>query len=455
MPTAKPNYIIFITDDQGYGDLSCMGATDFRTPHLDRLAGEGCRFTSFYSNSPVCSPSRASLLSGRYPANAGVRSILAGHRTATGLPADVPSLATVLKGQGYRTALYGKWHLGLSEGSRPNDHGFDQFKGFLAGCVDYYSHIYYWSMNKGGPANDPMHDLWHNDREVWRNGEYMTEMITDDSVRFVREAAGEDEPFLLVVAYNAPHYPMHAPDTYMDRFAHLPWDRQVMAAMISAVDDGVGDVMAELARQGLAENTCTFFMSDNGPSRESRNWLDGTQDPYYGGCQGRLKGHKFSLYDGGIRVPGILHWPGRIPAGQVSDEPVAAMDIMPTFLAAAGADTAGLDLDGADILPAASGRASSPHERIFWEMNDQLAVRQGRWKLVLNGRLVEGAEPTDNVHLADLEADMSESDNLAERHPDLTAELKSAAEHWGVDVEARFQSNWGDGASGTTGRPTG
>ncbi|MCB0115535.1 MAG: sulfatase-like hydrolase/transferase, partial [Caldilineaceae bacterium] len=246
-----PNYIVFLTDDQGYGDLSCMGATDFRTPHLDRLAQDGARFTSWYANSPVCSPSRASLLTGRYPGNAGVRAILAGHRTATGLPSSTPTIATALRRQGYQTYMSGKWHLGVDDASRPHSHGFDHWYGFLAGCIDYYSHIFYWGMNQPGPGVNPTHDLWEDDNEIWQNGEYFTEAITEKAIQYLRQAKADGRPFFLYVAYNAPHYPMHAPQKYMDRFAHLPWDRQVMAAMISAVDDGVGDIMAELTRLGL------------------------------------------------------------------------------------------------------------------------------------------------------------------------------------------------------------
>ncbi|HEY3340423.1 MAG TPA: sulfatase-like hydrolase/transferase, partial [Anaerolineae bacterium] len=253
---AQPNILIFITDDHGYGDLSCMGSTDFRTPHLDALAGSGARFSNWYSNSPVCSPSRAALLTGRYPGHAGVRAILAGHRTATGLPPHVPTLATALRQMGYQTALFGKWHLGLQSGSRPGDHGFDEWFGFMAGCVDYYSHIFYWGMNTGWPGMNPTHDLWHNNRETWDyNGRYLTEVITEKTVDYVRRAATSKQPFFTYVAYNAPHYPMHAPQKYMQRFAHLPWDRQIMAAMLSAVDDGVGEIMAELERQGIRENT--------------------------------------------------------------------------------------------------------------------------------------------------------------------------------------------------------
>jgi arylsulfatase A-like enzyme len=427
----RPNFIVFLTDDQGYGDLSCMGATDFRTPHLDRLAAGGVRFTNWYSNSPVCSPSRASLLTGRCPGNAGVRAILAGHRTATGLPQEVPTIAAALRKLGYETYMSGKWHLGVAPGSRPEDHGFDHWFGFLAGCIDYYS---------------------HNGEETWHNGEYFTDLATRRAIAYLRAAAKADKPFFLYVPFNAPHYPMHAPREHMDRFAHLPWDRQVMAAMLSAVDDGVGAIVAEVERLGLADSTCTIFTSDNGPSRESRNWLDGTLDPYYGGTTGKLKGHKFSLYDGGIREPGILHWPGRVAGDRVLDTPVASMDVFPTILAAAGGDPADYELDGCDILPhvADPGAPGLPERDLLWEMNDQTAIRRGRWKLVLNGRLVEGTPPEDDVHLADIVADPAEAANLAADHPNVVADLRAAAETWRAAIEHRWQTHWQPLANRTT-----
>ena len=447
MPDPRPNVILFLTDDQGYGDLSCMGATDFRTPHLDRLAASGVRFTDHYSNSPVCSPSRAALLTGRYPGNAGVRAILGGHRTATGLLPEVPTLASELGRAGYRTAMFGKWHLGLAPSCQPQAHGFQHWFGFMAGCIDYYSHIFYWGQTGG---TDPLHDLWEDGREVWRNGEYFTDMIAARAVRWVRQVAQVPEPFLLYVPWNAPHYPMHAPAHYVDRFPQLPPDRRIMAAMLSAVDDGVGAILDECERQGVLEHTLVFFMADNGPSRETRNWLDGTPDPYYGGSAGRLKGHKFSLYDGGIRVPGILSWPERIPAGQVLSEPVAAMDLFPTVLAAAGLDPATYDLDGRDLGPLVTQGQALPERDIFWEMDDQTAVRRGRWKLVLNGRLVEGAPPEDAVHLADLEADMGERVNLKDAHPALAAELTHAGLAWREGIERSWREHWLPRQQGTT-----
>ena len=449
----RPNFIIFYTDDQGYGDLSCMGATDMATPHLDAVAASGARFTSWYSNSPVCSPSRGSVLTGRYPMHAGVRSILAGHRQATGLPQTTPTIATALKSLGYRTALFGKWHLGVAESAMPHHHGFDEWFGFLAGCIDYYSHIFYWGI---GGGVDPVHDLWDNGREIWDNGRYFTHLITERTVDYIdRMAASDDEaPFFLFVGYNAPHYPMHAPQEYLDRFPGLPWDRRIMAAMLSAVDDSVGAILAALERHGLRDNTCIFFQSDNGPSRETRNWLDGTKDPYYGGTTGKLKGHKFSLYDGGIRMPALMSWPGVIPAGLVLDGVGAAMDVFPTFLKAAGGAPDAYELDGRDVLPMVVSGADSPHEQIFWEMGKQTAVRRGPWKLVLNGQLVEGAPPEDAVHLANLDDDMAERVNLKDTHPDLAAELKRAAEQWRAGLDSYWAEHHEKKPNGLTGHAT-
>lgn len=436
----KPNFIVIMTDDQGYGDLSCMGNTDFVTPNIDSLAKSGVRFTDWYAGSPVCSPSRACLMTGRYPGNAGVRAILAGHRKASGLTPKVPTLASALKKEGYQTNLVGKWHLGLAEECRPNRNGYDYFYGFMAGYIDYYSHIFYWGMADG--HTNPTHDLWENDREIYDNGEYFTDLVTRKAVERIRVCGQKEEPFFLFVGYNAPHYPMHAPRKYMDRFAHLPWDRQVMAAMISAVDDGVGDIVDELKRQGIYENTCIFYQSDNGPSRESRNWMDGREDPYYGGLPGGLKGHKYSLFEGGIRVPGIFSYPGKVPGNQVIHEPCGAMDIFPTLLKEAGGNPGDYELDGRDIMEVMTQGTSSPHREIFWEMEEQTAVRRGDYKLVLNGVLEEGEGIQDPVFLSDLSKDPSESRNLAEELPELTRELTEQALAWRNQLEENWQINF-------------
>jgi arylsulfatase A-like enzyme len=441
----RPSFVVFLTDDQGWGDLGCMGAEDLRTPHLDALAARGVRCTSWYANAPVCSPSRAALLTGRYPGRAGVRSILAGHRTATGLPREIPTLATALRPLGYRTGLFGKWHLGLAPGSRPEDHGFDQWFGFLAGCIDYYSHIYYW-----GGGHDPVHDLWEDGREVFHNGRYFTEMVAERATTFVDRAARDGQPFFLYVAFNAPHYPLHAPRAYLDRFPGLDPERRIMAAMLATVDDGVGQVVAALERHGLLEDTCIVFMSDNGPSRETRNHLDGGRAPYRGGRTGPFKGEKFSLFEGGIRVPGIWSWPARIPGGRVLSEPAAAIDVFPTLLRAAGGDPAAYGVDGVDLLPWLTGMAPAPARDLFWEQGGQTAIRRGRYKLVLQGQLLEGLPPEDAVHLSDLETDPGERQNLARELPELADTLRRAAEAWRAGIEAAWERLRGPGTTGYT-----
>jgi arylsulfatase A-like enzyme len=306
--------------------------------------------------------------------------------------------------------------------------------GFLAGCIDYYSHIFYWAGN-----TNPIHDLWHNDHEIHADGEYFTELITRYAVDFLQRAARDDTPFFLYVPYNAPHYPLHAPQKYQDRFAGLPPERQIMAAMLSAVDDSVGAILGAVRGAGLEQNTCVFYQSDNGPSRETRNWLDGATEPYRGGSAGPLKGHKFSLYEGGIRVPGLISWPARIPSGQVVNEPGIAMDLFPTFLRAAGADCARYELDGCDILPMLTQHAPSPHNAIYWEYQDQTAVRRGPWKLVLDGKLVENAPDEDAIHLSNLDADPSEALNLKAQEPERAADLTRMAQTWRADLEARWE----------------
>ncbi|MGE3270662.1 MAG: sulfatase-like hydrolase/transferase [Chloroflexota bacterium] len=442
----RPNIVVIVSDDQGYGDLSCMGATDFRTPRLDELARSGARFTSFCVNSPVCSPSRASLLTGRYPGNAGVRNILMAHRDTPGLAPDAPTLAEALQAEGYYTGLVGKWHLGAAEGGRPNDRGFDEAFGHLGGAVDFYSHLSWGAANREVVHNGKkgigflMHDLWEDGTEVWRDGEYATELFGERAVQFVRQAARREQPFFLYLAFNAPHHPMHAPNKYKERFPNLPWDRQIMAAMLSAMDDQIGSVMDELERQGVRENTLVLFLSDNGPSRQSRNWLDGSLDWYYGGSSGVFTGHKFSLFEGGIRVPAIASWPARIPAGQVVDGLALGMDVFPTVLQAAGGDPSRYQTDGSDLTAMLADGAASPHadEDVFWEMGVQTAVRRGPWKLVLNGLLIDDLPQRDAVHLSNIEADLGERTNLAGEQPALVADMQAAAERWRAGIEDRW-----------------
>lgn len=424
---SRPNVVVIYADDLGYGDVGCFGSDDVRTPHLDRLAASGIRLTNWYSNSPVCSPSRASLLKGRHPVNAGVQEILGGKRGTPGLP-EQPTLATRLKDAGYGTGLFGKWHLGTSDGYRPMDRGFDRHFGFLAGCVDYYSHIFYW-----GQGQNPVHDLWDDESESWDNGRYLTEVIAEKASEFIT-AQGED-PFFCFVPFNAPHYPMHAPKEYVDRFPELPEDRRIMAAMIAAMDDGIGHILDTLEERGLTENTIVFFSSDNGPSTESRNWLNGEEIDYQGGSTGGLRGHKGSLFDGGIRVPAIVSWPAGLPQGVEWAEPAAMMDIVPTMLDAVGLPAAG-ELDGVSVLSAWQAQDATPERTLFWEYGPQLAARRGPWKLTTSAReYLGGPFEIGSVVLVNLDEDPAESVDVSAQHPEIAAALGAELTAWAASFD--------------------
>lgn len=424
----RPNIVVIMTDDQGSHDLGCYGAKDLRTPEIDALAAAGARFTNWYSNAPVCAPSRAALMTGRYPARAGV--VTNGQK----LEPRQKTTATLLKQAGYRTALIGKWHLGETPDTLPNAHGFDYFYGFLPGCVDFYSHRYYWGERGAGQVN--FHSLFRDRQEIFEDGEYLTTRISEEACSFIRRAAGE--PFFLTVTYNAPHYPMHAPQRYLDRFPHIvDPERRVYAAMIAAVDDGVGDIRRALRQAGQLENTLFIFLADNGATTESRAGLD--QKPATAGSNEPYRGYKFSLFDGGMHVPAIMSWPGQIAAGTVVDKVSMTMDILPTACAAARVKIPdGHVVDGRNLLPL---ETRSAHEAIFWENGKQRAVRKGNWKLVLDGNAY-GRTPQDNkplagedaVFLSDLSKDSSETTNLRRAHPQVVDELTSAIHAWYASV---------------------
>lgn len=420
----KPNFIVVLLDDLGCTDLGCYGAQDMKTRNIDELAASGTRFKNWYSNAPVCAPARGTLMTGRYPVRAGIPT------NGASLTEDQLTMPALLKGAGYTTGLVGKWHLGNRKFATPNDRGFDYFYGFHPGCVDFYSHRFYW----GDPKVPNYHDLFRNRTEIFEDGQYLTERLNEEAVQFVRQNARN--PFFLYLAYNAPHYPMHAPKKYLDRFSGLDFERRVYAAMVSGVDDGIGMVREELRRNGLLENTCIIFAGDNGATTEPRAGLDG--QPATAGKNGPYRGYKFSLFDGGMHVPGMISWPDRVPSGKTSTEVVMTMDVLPTVTTAAAAKIpAGHIIDGRNILPVAASAAKSPHEAIFWSQGDQLAVRRGKWKLVVNGFTAanwpEGRKPLegeDAMFLSDLEEDPGESRNLRRAHPNLVDELSTLAHQW-------------------------
>lgn len=417
----RPNVMVVVMDDLGCRDLGYLGAKDMRTPNIDALANAGIRFPNWYSNAPVCAPSRASIVSGRYPARAGVP------QNGGNLTAGIPTLGSQFKAYGYRTAAIGKWHLGESDATCPNGHGFDYFYGFHNGCIDFYSHRYYW----GEPKRVNFHDLWRNRTEIFEDGRYFTERITEETVEFVNRAKGS--PFCAYVAYNAPHYPMHAPEKYVRRFEALPPERRVYAAMVAAVDDGIGQIRKALEANGQAENTLLFFVGDNGATTERRAGL--SQEYATAGRNEPFRGFKFSLFDGGVHVPGFIHWPARFRQAIEVRANVQSMDILPTALEGAGL-TVPTGMDGASLMPLLDG-GKAPHDALFWNQGGQTAVRRGAWKLVLNGALYdrrpEGGKPLtgdDAVWLSNLDEDSGESSNQRRLHANLVDELTTLATRW-------------------------
>lgn len=416
-------------DDLGCRDLGIYGAADLKTPNIDRLAESGALFNNWYSNAPVCAPARSALMTGRYPLRAGMP------QNGLDLPTREQLIPNVLAPAGYASALIGKWHLGRSPETVPNARGFDYFYGFHSGCVDYYSHRYYW----GEPKTVNYHDLWRNREEIFEDGQYLTTRLTEECVQFVQ--AHRSQPFFLYAAFNAVHYPMHVPARYLERFPNLDPERRMYAAMLSAADDGIGQILRTLEATGQRENTLIFFLGDNGATTEARAGVN--QQPALAGRNGAFRGFKFSLFDGGMHVPGIVSWPGVVPKGQTLDELVMTADILPTAAQIAGAPLPqDRIIDGRDMLSVAASRAKSPHPEIFWANGNQLAVRRGKWKLVIDGieygRTPESKKPLtgeDALFLSDLEKDPGEKTNLRRQYPTIVDELATIAHNWRGKVE--------------------
>lgn len=421
--TERPNFVVIYTDDQGYGDVGCYGAREVKTPNIDRLAAGGARFADWHANSPVCSPSRASLMTGKFPQNAHVPQILFSRPDfdVAGLRRGERTLPGELKKLGYRTAAFGKWHLGSAPASRPMAQGFDEWLGFYSGWTDYYSHRFY---TLGGVP--VFHDLWRNEKEVFRDNEYQTEMLAREAAEYIgRQKQGQ--PFFLYLAFGAPHYPMMAPEKYVARFPDsMDRDRRMHCAMVAAVDDAVGLITRALGKAGLS-NTVIFFQSDNGATREER--ADHAGRPYRGGSNGPWKGYKGSLWEGGHRVPGILHWPGKVRGGLEPRGMGATMDILPTFLKWAGGRAPEV-LDGRDLSDWILQGGKSPHETLFWAYEELGAVRRGDWKLLENWREGLGTATEKGLWLANLAEDPGETRNLAGVQPDLVRELKAELDRW-------------------------
>ena len=403
-------------DDLGLHDLGFLGALDLKTPHI------------WYSNAPVCAPARSALMTGRYPLRNGVA------KNSAPLRASEMTIAAQLKKAGYRTGLTGKWHLGSTPDTVPNAHGFDYFYGFHEGCVDYYSHRYYW----GDPARPNFHDLWRNREEIFEDGQYLTDQIADEAVQFIERSPGQ--PFFLYTAFNAVHYPMHAPKKYVERFPQLERERQMYAAMLAAADDGVGRIVQTLEQKGMRENTLIVLLGDNGATTEKRAGLD--NKPATAGRNGPYRGYKFSTFDGGMHVPAAVNWKGKLKPGK-NTQLLMTADLFPTFSRWAGVPMpTDRTYDGHDLWPVIAENARSQHEAVYWSEGPQLAMRKGQWKLVVNGITFDGTPAgqkpligEDAIFLSDVEKDPGETTNLRHQHPDVVDEMQTSLQQWRSTVE--------------------
>lgn len=396
--TRKPNVIILLADDLGYGDLGFQGCKDIPTPNLDALARSGARCTDAYVSAPVCSPTRAGLLTGRYQQRFGFE--FNGGGKVTGLPVAEKTLADLLHAAGYVTGAIGKWHLGLGPEFHPLVRGFDEFFGFLTGGRSFL------------PLEDSSKTPLVRGRTTVPEPAYLTDAFAEEAVQFIERH--RRKPFFLYVAFNAVHVPLEATEKYLNRFPDIPQKgRRTYAAMLSAMDDAVGQIVRKLRESGLERDTLIVFLSDNGGhplANAARN--------------GRLRGEKSTLHEGGVRVPFVVSWPARIPAGSTYGQPVISLDIVPTSLAAAGARApAGVALDGVDIVPHLTGKVmASPHDVLYWRYGDHHAVRQGRWKLT-----VPAHEPRG---LYDLVDDIGETKDRSADQPERLRELTRRYDEW-------------------------
>lgn len=430
-PASRPNIVLILADDLGYGDLHCYGRSDIRTPVLDRLAAEGVRFTQCYANGPECTPTRAALMTGRYPQRVGGLECAIGNGNVgryddavrlrethdLGLPASETSIASLLRHAGYATALFGKWHLGYEPKFSPNQHGFQEAFYAIGGGMDYFHH----------QEPEGLHALYHNGQPIKRAG-YFTDLITDQAIEYVERPGAA--PFFLYLAFTAPHSPFQGPDDVNE--SPLPADSPlwnqgqappaVYIAMIERMDRSIGRLLRALEQRGLAENTLVIFLSDNGGTASGRN--------------APLSGNKGTTFEGGIRVPGIVRWPGKIAPGTVSDQVACSLDFTVSMLNAAGATVPdGRRLDGIDVLQLVRAGGQPVPRTLFWrkKRGEQVwwAVRDGDRKFVRRsdaGRLTE--------YLFDLSQDVAEKQNLLDDQPADRAGLARMLSLWEQDVLA-------------------
>ena len=429
----KPNVIIIYTDDQGSVDANCYGAKDLVTPNIDRLAETGVRFTQMYAPSAICSSSRAGLMTGRIPPRAGVAGNVSSEKGKEGMPTGELTLAELMKSNGYTTGHIGKWHLGYTPETMPNGQGFDYSFGHMGGCIDNYSHFFYWV----GPNR---HDLWRQGEEVFHDGEYFGDLMVDECKSFISK--NKTKPFFIYWAINWPHYPLQGTSKWRQHYAGLPHPRDKYATFVSTTDELIGMVLSHLEALQLRENTIVIFQSDHGHSVEERTFGGG-------GSAGPYRGHKGNLFEGGLRVPSVVSWPAGLPRGEVRDQFVVGTDWWPTLAELTGASIPDKHkLDGRSIVEVIrDGKAKTPHEEYYWQLgkgkNAQWVVRQGDWKLYGNARenvkpeLAETLRAADKkTFLANLAKDVSETRNLAGDNPAVVEKLTEISDRYQAELNA-------------------
>lgn len=434
---AKPNIVLILIDDLGYGDVGCYGNITNLTPNIDRLAKEGIRLTDFHTNGPMCTPTRAALLSGMYQNRLGEKfeGPLSGKtQYDEGMPLEVVTMAEMLKNEGYATGMYGKWHLGYQEPFLPSSQGFDDFVGLGAGDGDHHSHIDRWGRE----------DWKHNNTPAMEKG-YCVDLITKHSSSFIKK--NKDKPFFLYVAHLAIHFPWQGPNdpphrekgiSYEnDKWGIIPDRENVLPhvkAMVEAVDQSVGEIINTLKELNLDQNTLVIFTSDNGGYIHYNHQLKNISS------NGPLRGQKAEVYEGGHRVPFIAWWPEKINAGIESDETTMTMDLYPTFAELVSAEISKeKTIDGIKINSLLFENKSLPDRTLFWKMDDEIAVRKGPWKLVKIG--------DHPIELYNLDQDLSELNNLADVQVEISKNLWDAYQSWEKEVR-ESATNWEDKSPG-------
>jgi arylsulfatase A-like enzyme len=415
----KPNILYILADDMGFADAGFNGSKEINTPNLDKIASGGTILKSFYVQ-PVCSPTRSTLMTGRYPSSTGVYSVVRPN-ARWGLKLEEQTLAQILRDNGYETAISGKWHLGEFEAAyRPTQRGFDHQYGLWFGMIDYFSHL------REGVLD------WHRDDQPSKDEGYSTHLIAKEACRIIREK-NPDKPLFLYLPFNAVHGPHQVPDSYGEPYKNLKGVRRTYAGMLSAMDEAVGKVLAALDEKGIRDNTLIIFSSDNGgpaPGKVTSN--------------GPLRAGKGTIYEGGVRVCACVNWPGHIPAGKTIDEPIHAVDWYPTLAKLTGADPEQkLPLDGLDIWPVLTSGAKSPHEALILcgTKRGEAAIRMGDWKLLVGA----SAKANGADQLYNLANDLGETRDLASTEPAKLKELrarydammKSASPSGEVDVPTK------------------